>query len=83
MPDEAILRWTSQGIFARHRPSPFETAIDRIDPATGHRTRVYSFNLPEGSANFNEPTVLSPSGKVYAFTYQRDIASLYLAGGLS
>lgn len=81
LPDESVIRWTTRGIFTRQR-FPEKTIIFSIDPASGRRTVVYELTLPEIGSGFIEPTVLSPSGNVYAYTYQRDIASLYLAGGI-
>jgi hypothetical protein len=80
-PDESVIRWTSRGVFTRQR-FPDKTVIFLIDPASGRRTVAYELTLPEIGSRFIEPTVLSPSGNVYAYTYQRDIASLYLAGGI-
>lgn len=81
LPGEAVIRWTSRGIFTRQR-LPEKTIIFSIDPASGRRSSVYELTLPEVGSGFIEPTVLSPSGNVYAYTYQRDIASLYLATGI-
>ncbi len=82
-PGESVVRWTSRGIFCRSRAAATRTQVDLIDPAAGgRRTRAFDLALPEAGAGFLEPTVISPSGRVYAFTYQRDIASLYMATGL-
>ncbi len=80
-PNESVIRWTSRGIFTRQR-FPDKTIIFAIDPASGRRTVAYELTLPEIGSGFIEPTVLSPSGNVYAYTYQRDLASLYLASGI-
>ena len=79
-PDESIIRWGAKGIFT----SSYEGGdgwIDRVDTASGGRSRVYSFSLQEPGAAFSDPPALAPDGSVYAFTYQRDVSSLHLVTG--
>jgi tRNA A-37 threonylcarbamoyl transferase component Bud32 len=82
-PGEAVIRWTEAGIYTNYTDGPGSRTIDVIDPTSGRRTKAFELALPEPGAAIYDPVLVSPSGRLYAFTYQRDLASLHLATGFA
>jgi Tol biopolymer transport system component/tRNA A-37 threonylcarbamoyl transferase component Bud32 len=83
-PGESVLRWSGDGryIFLR-RPAEGKLSIRRVEVSTGKNELWRELKLPEHGAVFFGPVALSADGKSYAFSFQRDLAVLYLATGLS
>jgi Tol biopolymer transport system component len=80
---EQVVRWSGDGryIFLR-RPEGETIRIGRFEVATGHREHWHTVNLPEPGAEFIGALALSADGKVCAFSFQHDLADLYLVKGL-
>ena len=53
-----------------------------MDVATGQRTPWKELATPDPVGVQIRNAVITPDGKWYAYSYQRDIATLYLAEGL-
>jgi len=65
------------------RPVEGKLSIFRVEVSTGKKELWREFKPPEPGAIFFGPVALSADGKSYAFSFQRDLAVLYLATGLS
>jgi len=83
-PGESVLRWSGDGryLFLK-RPVEGKLSIFRVEVSTGKKELWREFKPPEPGAIFFGPVALSADGKSYAFSFQRDLAVLYLATGLS
>jgi len=80
---ESVVRWSSDGgqLFLR-QPEGDAIKISRLDVATGHRELLQTLNIPEPGAEFIGAFALSADGKACAFSFQHDLANLYLVKGL-
>jgi len=56
--------------------------ISRLDVATGHKEPWRTLKVPEPGAVFVGVVALSADGKACAFSFQHDLANLYLVTGL-
>ena len=81
---ESALRWSGDGryLFLK-RPVEGKLSIFRVEVSTGKKELWREFKPPEPGEIFFGPVALSADGKSYAFSFQRDLAVLYLATGLS
>jgi len=80
---EAVLRWSADGrqLFLR-QPEGDAIKISRLDVATGHKELWQTLKVPEPGAEFIGAFALSADGKACAFSFQHDLANLYLVNGL-
>ncbi len=80
---EAVVRWSGDGryLFLR-QPEGAAVKIIRLDIATGRKEPWQTLKVPEPGAEFIGALALSPDGKACAFTFQHDLANLYLVTGL-
>jgi dipeptidyl aminopeptidase/acylaminoacyl peptidase len=82
---DAPIRWSEDGhhIFVR-RPAPVgpHYRLYRLDVTSGRTEFLREIGPvdPVGAQMIN--VVMTPDGKSYAYSYQRDVSSLYLAKGL-
>jgi Tol biopolymer transport system component len=81
---EAVVRWSSDGghLFLQ-QPDGDTIKISRLDVATGHREPWRTLKVPEPGAQFIGALTLSADGKACAFSFQHDLANLYLVRGLN
>jgi Tol biopolymer transport system component/predicted Ser/Thr protein kinase len=80
---EAVVRWSGDGHYLFLRQPEGETIkISRLDIATGRKEPWQTLKVPEPGAEFIGALALSPDGKACAFTFQHDLANLYLVTGL-
>src|SRR6266568_772509 len=80
---EAVVRWSADGRYLFLRQSEGETIkISRLDIATGRKEPWQTLKVPEPGAEFIGTLALSPDGKACAFTFQHDLANLFLVTGL-
>jgi len=80
---EAVVRWSADGRYLFLRQPEGETIkISRLEIATGRKEPWQTLKVPEPGAEFIGALALSPDGKACAFTFQHDIANLYLVTGL-
>jgi predicted Ser/Thr protein kinase len=80
---EAVLRWSSDGgqLFLE-KPDGDAIKLSRLDLATGHKELWQTLRVPEPGAEFVGGFALSADGKACAFSFQHDLANLYLVKGL-
>jgi len=84
-PGDAVLRWSSDGryLFVQHNgPEERGTEILRVDVDTGRAEPWRKLVPPDRGATVFTAARISADGKSYAFSYQRDLATLYLVKGL-
>ena len=83
MNGEAVLRWSADGtqLFLQ-QPEGETIKISRLDVATGHKEFWRTLKVPEPGAEFFGAPALSADGKACAFSFQHDLANLYLVKGL-
>lgn len=79
---EIPLRWTadSKGIYIAH-PHANSVEISLLDSTTGQNRLIREIAYPEEGAEFYS-LAISPDAKWYAFSYQKDLAELYVARGI-
>ena len=80
---ETVVRWSADGryLFLR-QPEGEGIKISRLDIATGRKEPWQTLKVPEPGAEFIGALALSPDGKACAFSFQHDLANLYLVTGL-
>jgi eukaryotic-like serine/threonine-protein kinase len=80
---EAVVRWSADGryLFLR-QPEGDTIKISRLDVATGRKEPWQTLKVPEPGAVFSGDLALSADGKTCAFSFQHDLANLYLVKGL-
>jgi len=69
-------------IFFLRQPEGETVKISRLEIATGRKEPWQTLKGPEPGAEFIGALALSPDGKACAFTFQHDLANLYLVTGL-
>ncbi|MFY9645398.1 MAG: protein kinase [Terriglobales bacterium] len=80
---EAVVRWSGDGEYLFLRQVEGDTMkISRLDVASGQREPWHTLKVPEPGAVFVGILALSADGKAGAFSFQHDLANLYLVTGL-
>jgi len=80
----SVLRWNdaSHIFLERTAPDRHSAAILRLDIRSGRLETVRDLKLPDRNAFFFNSARVSADGQSYAFSYQRDLSTLYLANGV-
>jgi Tol biopolymer transport system component len=83
-PGESVIRWSADGhsLFLRKLVGPASLEIDRLDVVTGRRELWKELKTPDSVGVQIGQVVMTPDGKSYAYSFQRDTSTLYLAEGL-
>ena len=81
---DSVLAWTSDGasLLLRTSISVERERVDRLSLATGVRTVLHEIPAPEPGDVFRREFVVADDGRAFAFSFQRDLASLYLVRGV-
>ena len=80
---QAVMRWSTDGRYLFLQQPEGETIkISRLDVASGRKEPWQTLKVPEPGAEFIGALALSADGKACAFTFQHDLANLYLVRGL-
>jgi eukaryotic-like serine/threonine-protein kinase len=81
---ESVIRWSADGrfLFLRKLEEPALLKISRLDIATGRKELWKELKIPDPVGVQMREVVLTPDGNSYAYSYQRDISTLYVAEGL-
>ena len=80
---EAVVRWSADGRYLFLRQQEGETMkLRRLDIATGRKQPWQTVKVPEPGAEFIGAFAVSPDGKACSFTFQHDLANLYVVTGL-
>jgi Tol biopolymer transport system component len=84
-PAVSVIRWSEDGRFLflqRMQPEARSAAVLRMDVHTG-RTEVWrELRAPDPGAFFRGLARLSSDGQAYAFSYQRDLSTLFIVKGV-
>jgi eukaryotic-like serine/threonine-protein kinase len=80
---ESVVRWSGDGryLFLR-QPEEDTEKISRLEVANGRKEPWRTLKVPEPGAQFLGILTLSADGKECAFSFQHDLANLYLVRGL-
>jgi len=81
--DELIVKWAADGrgvLAARGGGQPWQ--VDRVDLATGQRTRVLEVRVPDGAGLRLSLLAITPDARHYVHSYSRLLTDLYLVQGL-
>jgi dipeptidyl aminopeptidase/acylaminoacyl peptidase len=81
---ESVIRWSADGryLYLQKILEPSVLLINRLEVKTGRKERWRELKTPDPVGVQIRDVVLTPDGTAYAYTYQRDISTLYLADGL-
>jgi Tol biopolymer transport system component len=83
-PGESVLRWSADGrsLFLQQMVGPTDVKINRLDVAS-RREKPWKEIKPADPVGVKiVDVVVTPDGNAYAYSFQRDIGTLYLASGL-
>jgi hypothetical protein len=84
-PDTSVIRWSGDGahiFLQRNGGEQRRATILRMDTRSGRVENWRNLKLPDRNAIFFGPARLSADGESYAFSFQRDLATLYLVNGI-
>jgi len=78
-----VVRYSGDGryLFLR-QPEADTLQITRLDVANSHKEPWRTLKVPEPGAEFIGVLAISADGKECAFSFQHDLANLYLVKGL-
>jgi eukaryotic-like serine/threonine-protein kinase len=81
---ESVIRWSGDGrfLFLRKLEEPTLLKINRLEVATGRKELWKELRAPDPVGVQILQLVMTPDGNSYAYSFQRDISTLYLARGL-
>jgi eukaryotic-like serine/threonine-protein kinase len=82
--DESVIRWSGDGryLFLRKLVEPAFLRISRLNVSTGHKEVWKELRTPDPVGVTISNVVLTPDGASYAYSFQRDITTLFLGSGL-
>lgn len=83
-PGQSVIRWSGDGrfLFLQRQTEPAVLTINRLEVATGRRELWKEIKAPDSVGVQMGQIVMTPDGASYAYSFQRDISTLYLAEGL-
>ncbi len=83
-PGESVIRWSADGrfLFLRQSHEPSSLEIERLDISTGRKQTWRELKTPDPVGVQIGEIVMTPDGNAYAYSFRRDISTLYLAKGL-
>jgi len=87
--DDRLIRWDAEGkkVFLARAEGPASLSIYRFDPASGQR-ELWKKLAPADSTGLGRFTdaadyaLLTPDGKVYSYSFMRDLSYLFVVEGL-
>jgi eukaryotic-like serine/threonine-protein kinase len=83
-PGQSVIRWSGDGrsLFLRKSEGPASLRIDRLNVMTGRQELWKEITTPDAVGVQLHELVMTPDGNSYAYSFQRDISTLYLVEGL-
>src|SRR4029077_11386347 len=80
-PGESVIRWSGDGhsLFLRQLEGPSALKINRLDVTTRRKELWKELKAPDPVGVQIGQVVMTPDGNSYAYSFQRDISTLYLA----
>ncbi len=81
---ESVVRWSADGrsLFLRQMEGLTAVKINRLDLASGREEPWKELKPADPVGVQIGEVVMTPDGNAYAYSFQRDICTLYLASGL-
>jgi hypothetical protein len=81
---ESVIRWSGDGrfLYLQKTLEPSVLEIDRLNVHDRHQELWKELKTPDPVGVQIRDVVLTPDGNSYAYDYQRDIVTLYMAEGL-
>jgi len=82
--DQAVIRWSGDGryLYLRQLDKPYSMKITRLDAATGRQEPWKTLQPPDPVGVRMMDIAMTPDGSAYAYSFQRDIVTLFLVGNL-
>ena len=79
-----MLDWTTDGagLIVRVPLSAERVRLDHLSLGDGKRNTLTEVAAPEPGDTFRREFVVADNGRGFAFSFQRDLASLYLVRGI-
>jgi len=83
-PGDSVIRWSADGrsLFLRQNEGLTAMKINRLDLASRHEEPWKELKPADPVGVQIGQVVMTPDGNAYAYSFQRDICTLYLAQGL-
>ena len=83
-PGESVIRWSTDGryLFLSKLEAPAFLKVSRLDVATGRKETWKEVKTPDPVGVRIANVVMTPDGEAFAYSFQRDITTLFLIGGL-
>ncbi len=83
-PKDSVIRWSGDGrfLYLRRSEEPSALKIERLDLSTGRTEAWRELKTADPVGVEIGRVVMTPDGAAYAYSFQRDISTLYLAKGL-
>ena len=81
---DTVLAWTARGdaLLVRRPVAEGRVSVERLSLTGGSRVALYRVSAPEPGDTLRREFVVAGDGQAYAFSFQRDLASLYLVRGV-
>jgi eukaryotic-like serine/threonine-protein kinase len=82
--DQTVIRWSGDGryLYLRQLDKPYSMKITRMDVATGRQEPWKTLQPPDPVGVRMMDVAMTPDGTAYAYSFQRDIVTLFLVGNL-
>jgi dipeptidyl aminopeptidase/acylaminoacyl peptidase len=83
-PGDSVISWSGDArfLFLRQAEEPSAVKIKRLDVTTGRKEIWRELKTPDPVGVEIGQIVMTPDGTAYAYSFERDISTLYLAKGL-
>ena len=83
-PGESVIRWSGDGryLFLSKLEEPSFLKISRLDVSTGRKELWKELRTPDPVGVNMRDVVMTPDGESFAYSFQREITTLFLIGGL-
>ena len=83
-PGESVIGWGADGrhLFLSKVEQPSFVKISRLDISTGRKELWRELRTPDSVGVAISKVVVTPDGQSFAYSFQRDITTLFLIGGL-
>ncbi len=83
-PGESVIRWSADGrhLFLSKVEEPAFVKISRLDVSNGRKEVWKELRTPDPVGVAISNVVMTPDGESFAYSFQRDITTLFLIGGL-
>ncbi|HYK17012.1 MAG TPA: protein kinase [Bryobacteraceae bacterium] len=83
-PDQTVIRWSGDGryLYLRQLDKPYSMKITRMEVSSGRQEPWKTLQPPDPVGVRMLDVAMTPDGSAYAYSFQRDIVTLFLVGNL-